>query len=193
MIETRKTICNRDCPDACGIVATVEDGKVTKIRGDKEHPVTRGFLCYRTSLFLSTQYSAARIKTPLLRHNGKFHPISWDEALDMAVDRLMRIRNESGPAAIFHYRSGGSLGLLKHLCDYFFEQFGPVTIKRGDICSGAGDAAQELDFGEEDSHDIFDLRQYWSSRRRSFILFQTSWRFRPFLRQGGIGCASNSL
>ena len=157
MIETRKTICNRDCPDACSIVATVEDGKVTKIRGDKEHPVTRGFLCYRTSLFLSTQYSAERIKTPLLRHNGKFHAISWDEALDMAVDRLTRIRNESGPAAIFHYRSGGSLGILKHLCDYFFEQFGPVTIKRGDICSGAGDAAQELDFGEEDSHDLFDL------------------------------------
>ena len=157
MIETRKTICNRDCPDACGIVATVEDGKVTKIRGDKEHPVTRGFLCYRTSLFLSTQYSAERIKTPLLRQNGKFHPISWDEALDVAANRLVRIRDESGPAAIFHYRSGGSLGMLKHLCDYFFEEFGPVTIKRGDICSGAGDAAQELDFGEEDSHDLFDL------------------------------------
>ena len=62
-----------------------------------------------------------------------------------------RIRAESGPAAIFHYRSGGSLGLLKHLTDYFFERFGPVTIKRGDICSGAGDAAQLLDFGDEDS------------------------------------------
>src|SRR5207237_243941 len=50
-----------------------------------------------------------------------------------------------------------SLGALKHLSDYFFEQFGPVTVKSGDICSGAGDAAQLLDFGEEDSHDIFDL------------------------------------
>src|SRR5207253_1342447 len=46
---------------------------------------------------------------------------------------------------------------LKHLSDYFFEQFGPVTVKSGDICSGAGDAAQLLDFGEEDSHDVFDL------------------------------------
>lgn len=157
MIETRKTICNRDCPDACGIVATVEDGKITRIRGDKEHPITRGFLCYRTSLFLSTQYSTERLTQPLLRSNGQFHPISWDEALDLAADRLATIRKESGPAAIFHYRSGGSLGLLKHLSDYFFEQFGPVTIKRGDICSGGGDAAQELDFGEKESHDIFDL------------------------------------
>ncbi|MCI0418489.1 MAG: molybdopterin-dependent oxidoreductase [Acidobacteria bacterium] len=138
-------------------MATIEDGRITKIRGDKEHPITRGFLCYRTSLFLSTQYSQERLTSPLLRHNGEFHPISWEEALDLAADRLTMIRNESGPAAIFHYRSGGSLGLLKHLSDYFFERFGPVTTKRGDICSGGGDAAQTLDFGEEESHDIFDL------------------------------------
>src|SRR5262249_47508201 len=55
------------------------------------------------------------------------------------------------------YRSGGSLGLLKHLSDYFFERFGPVTMKRGDICSGGGDAAQDLDFGDSDSNDLFDL------------------------------------
>ena len=46
---------------------------------------------------------------------------------------------------------------MKHVIDYFFETFGPVTIKSGDICSGAGDAAQLEDFGEEDSHDLFDL------------------------------------
>src|SRR5262245_28309933 len=157
MTETKKTLCNRDCPDACGIVATVEDGRVTKIRGDKEHPITLGFLCYRTSLFLSTHYSSERLTSPLLRRNGDFHPISWDEALDLAADRLTTIRRESGPAAIFHYRSGGSLGLLKHLGDYFFERFGPTTTKRGDICSGAGDFAQVADFGDEDAHDLFDL------------------------------------
>ncbi|MBI4469339.1 MAG: molybdopterin-dependent oxidoreductase [Acidobacteria bacterium] len=157
MKATVRTICNRDCPDACSIVATVENGRVTRIRGDKDHPITRGFLCFRTSLFLSTQYAPERLTTPLLRRNGDFHPIAWDEALDLAADRLMTIRRESGPAAIFHYRSGGSLGVLKRLSDYFFEKFGPVTIKRGDICSGAGDEAQMVDFGEEDSHDIFDL------------------------------------
>lgn len=157
MVEIRRTICNRDCPDACSIVATVEDGRVTRLRGDRDHPLTRGFLCYRTSLFLSTQYSPERLTSPLLRSNGAFREISWDDALDLAAERLVSIRRESGPAAIFHYRSGGSLGMMKYVSDYFFEQFGPVTIKRGDICSGAGDAAQELDFGEEDSHDVFDL------------------------------------
>src|SRR4051812_4835227 len=151
--EMRKTVCNRDCPDACAIVAHVEDGRVVELGGDPSQPVTNGFLCWRTNNFLPLQYRSDRLTTPLLRGQ----PVSWDEALDFAARELLRIRAESGPAAIFHYRSGGSLGALKHLSDYFFEKLGPVTTKRGDICSGAGDAAQMLDFGEEDAHDIFDL------------------------------------
>ncbi len=132
MREIRKTVCNRDCPDACSIVAHVEDGKVVQLRGDPLHPVTDGFLCWRTNNFLPLQYSKERLTAPLLR--GK--PVSWDEALDFAARELLRIRTESGPSAIFHYRSGGSLGALKLLSDYFFSEFGPVTVKRGDICSG---------------------------------------------------------
>ncbi|GAC1535396.1 MAG: molybdopterin-dependent oxidoreductase [Myxococcales bacterium] len=158
MPELRKTLCNRDCPDTCSITAHVEDGRVTKIGGDPDHPVTRGFLCWRTNQFLKLQYSPDRVTQPLLRDaSGELRPVSWEVALDHAAATLSRIRAESGPAAIFHYRSGGTLGALAHLTDYFFEKFGPVTIKRGDICSGAGDAAQLLDFGVEDSHDLFDL------------------------------------
>jgi anaerobic selenocysteine-containing dehydrogenase len=155
VIETRKTVCNRDCPDTCGVVAHIEDGKVVRLTGDPDHPVTQGFLCWRTHNFLPLQYSPDRLTTPLLRGE----PVSWDEALDFAAAQLLRIRDESGPAAIFHYRSGGSLGALKHLNDYLFARFGPVTVKSGDICSGAGDAAQLLDFGEEDSNDLFELRK----------------------------------
>ena len=158
MPELKKTICNRDCPDACSIVAHVENGRVTRIGGDPDHPVTQGFLCFRTNRFLERQYSPERLTRPLLRNaRGELEPVSWDAALDFAAGKLLQIRKESGPAAIFHYRSGGTLGALMHLTDYFFEKFGPVTVKRGDICSGAGDAAQLTDFGVEDSHDLFDL------------------------------------
>src|SRR5258706_3345931 len=156
-VETHRTVCNRDCPDACGLVATVEDGKLIRLGGDPDHPVTNGFICYRTSHFPEKQNSPDRVTTPLLRKGGNLVPATWDEALAFLADRLLAIRAESGPAAILHYRSGGSLGMLKHLVDYFFELFGPVTVKRGAICSGAGDAAQETDFGEEESHDVFDI------------------------------------
>ncbi|MBM3962232.1 MAG: molybdopterin-containing oxidoreductase catalytic subunit [Planctomycetes bacterium] len=151
------TTCNRDCPDACGITATVEDGKVTQLVGRKDHPVTNGFLCFRTSRFPELAASPARVSQPLVRKDGVLQPASWDEALALVAGRLLQIRQESGPAAIFHYRSGGSLGILKHLTDLFFDQFGPCTGKVGDICSGAGEAAQLHDLGTSDSNDLFDL------------------------------------
>jgi anaerobic selenocysteine-containing dehydrogenase len=157
MLEKRKTLCSRDCPDTCAIVATIEDGKVTRLQGDPNHPITKGFLCYRTGHFLHQQYDPNRITTPLLREGKDFRRASWEEALDKIAASFTKIMSESGPAAIFHYRSGGSLGMLKMLSDYFFEKLGPVTIKSGDICSGGGDAAQMADFGDEESSDIFQL------------------------------------
>lgn len=169
-----KTICNRDCPDACSIVATVEDGRITHLAGDPDHPVTQGFLCYRTSHFLETQYSSQRLTKPLLRSSasGKLLPVSWEEALSYTADKLLQIRKESGPASIFYYRSGGTLGMMGAVVDRFWEHFGPVTVKRGDICSGAGDAAQIEDFGIEESSDFFDLQN-----AKSILL----WGKNPFI------------
>ena len=169
---TSRTVCNRDCPDACGLIATVEDGRLVRLAGDPAHPVTKGFLCSRTSQFPARQNSPDRLTTPLLRDGSGFRRISWEEALAFAAERLLAIRAESGPAAILHYRSGGSLGLVKSVVDLFFELLGPVSVKRGDICSGAGDAAQVADFGDEESHDFFDL-----ARSKGILL----WGKNPFV------------
>ncbi len=156
-VHQARTTCNRDCPDACGIVATVTDGVVTKLEGDPDHPVTKGFLCFRTSRFPELQASEQRVTQPLVRRDGRLEPVTWEVALDVVAKKLLQVRDESGPAAIFHYRSGGSLGILKHLTDLFFDEFGPCATKIGDICSGAGEAAQLLDLGTSDSNDLFDL------------------------------------
>ncbi|MFO0579574.1 MAG: molybdopterin-dependent oxidoreductase [Polyangia bacterium] len=185
MPELRRTTCNRDCPDACSIVATVEDGRIVRLAGDPAHPITRGFLCYRTSHFLSNQYAPDRLRAPLLRSRstGRLQEVSWQQALDFAASELVRIRDESGPAAIFHYRSGGTLGMMGALVDYFFEKFGPVTTKRGDICSGAGDAAQLTDFGIEDSSDVHDLRNARNILLWGKNVFVSSPHLIPILRE----------
>jgi anaerobic selenocysteine-containing dehydrogenase len=158
MVEHKaRTTCNRDCPDACGIVATIDDGVIVKLEGDPDHPVTKGFLCYRTSRFPELLASGVRVAQPMIRRNDRLEPATWDAALDLIAKKLLQVRDESGPEAIFHYRSGGSLGILKHLTDLFFDEFGPCTTKVGDICSGAGEAAQLTDFGTSDSNDLFDL------------------------------------
>jgi anaerobic selenocysteine-containing dehydrogenase len=154
---TVKTACNRDCGDACSIVATVENNRITKLAGDPDHPITKGFLCHRTSRFLERQYSPDRLTTPLVRDGDGFQPASWETVLSRITQSMLQFREESGPASIMHYRCGGSMGMMKLVTDYFFERFGPVTIKTGDVCTGAGDSAQQLDFGTVDSHDVFDL------------------------------------
>lgn len=156
----RHTTCSRDCPDTCSLVVEVnEQGQAVKLRGSGQDPVTQGFLCERTSRFLDRQYSSDRFTQPHWRpHKGApLEAVSWDFALDRIAAKMLQCRAESGPASLLHYRSGGSLGLLKQLSDLLFEKFGPVTLKRGDICSGAGEAAQEMDFGICDSHDHLDL------------------------------------
>jgi anaerobic selenocysteine-containing dehydrogenase len=155
--EIRRTTCSRDCPDACAILATIENGSITQLRGDPDHPVTRGFLCFRTSRFAELHQGPTRITHPLRRRGDRFEQVPWEEAMGAIAEQLLKVRRESGPAAIFHYRSGGSLGILKHLTDLFFDQFGPCTAKVGDICSGAGEAAQVEDLGTSDSNDLFDL------------------------------------
>jgi anaerobic selenocysteine-containing dehydrogenase len=135
----------------------IEDGRVVRLLGDKTDPVTRGFLCERTSKFTYRQYAPDRFTSPMRRTGDRLAPIGWDEALDLAAEKLLEARRRLGPASVLNYRSGGSLGILKHVVDLVFARFGPVTTKRGDICSGAGDAAQEVDFGINESHDLFDL------------------------------------
>ena len=155
-----KTACNRDCPDGCGVIATIEDGKVTRLQGDPDHPVTQGFLCHRTSRFLERQYDPERITKAMVRRtkgSDEWEEVEIGTALDVVAEKLISFRNEFGPASIMNYRCGGSMGMMKYVTDYFFQKFGPVTIKEGDICAGAGDWAQEQDFGTQDSNDIFDL------------------------------------
>jgi anaerobic selenocysteine-containing dehydrogenase len=91
------------------------------------------------------------------KDSEEFLPISWDQALDLVAQKMREVREQHGAESIFHYLSGGSLGYLKQLTNVVFNQFGPCTLKRGDICSGAGEWAQEQDFGISDSSEAEDL------------------------------------
>src|ERR1700693_531026 len=106
--------CPHDCPDACGGVITVQDGRATKIQGDPSHPVTRGFLCAKVAKYLDRVYSPDRVLYPMRRVRAKgpkpdargaqsFERISWDEALDQISGRFRQIIAESGSEAILPY------------------------------------------------------------------------------------------
>ena len=141
--------CSHDCPDACGVLITVEDGRATKIQGDPRHPFTRGFLCAKVAKYLDRVYSPDRVLYPMRRMapkgpadpNHAFQRISWDEALDDIAARFQKIIAEFGSEAILPYSYGGTLGLLNSasMDRRFFHRLGASRLERT-ICSAAGEA-----------------------------------------------------
>ncbi|WP_244894175.1 molybdopterin-containing oxidoreductase family protein [Planobispora rosea] len=109
--------CPLDCPDTCSWVVTVEDGEAVKLRGNPDHPYTRGALCVKVNRYLEHTRAADRILHPMRRIGpkgaGVFERISWDEALEEISVRLRAIVDEHGGEAIWPYNGTGSLGYLQ--------------------------------------------------------------------------------
>jgi molybdopterin guanine dinucleotide-containing S/N-oxide reductase-like protein len=146
--------CPHDCPDACGVLITVKDGKATRIQGDPAHPVTRGFLCAKVAKYLDRVYSPDRVLYPMKRVRPKgpdagegaratpaFERITWDEAVDEITSGFKRIVAEFGSEAILPYSYGGTLGALNgsSMDRRFFHRLGASQLARN-ICSAAGEA-----------------------------------------------------
>ena len=158
--------CPHDCPDACGVLITVEDGRATKIQGDPGHPVTRGFLCAKVAKYLDRVYSPDRVLYPMRRIQPKgvgvavtnagggaratqvWRRISWDEALDEIASRFRAVISEFGSEAILPYSYGGTLGALNggSMDRRFFQRLGASELERT-ICSSAGEAGLESVMG----------------------------------------------
>ncbi len=150
------TTCTRDCPNSCGLVATVEDGTLIRLTGSTDHPLTKGVTCHKAAKYIKRVYSPERIIYPMQRVGKEWKKISWDAALDIIADKMKRIRDEDGPEAILYYQGYGERTALKLLNKYFFNLFGGVTTPRGSLCGGTGQASQNMDFGRRISHDPLD-------------------------------------
>jgi len=139
--------CPHDCPDACGVLITVEDGRATRIQGDPAHPVTRGFLCAKVAKYLDRVYSPERVLYPARRVGAKgpgarWERISWDSALDEICERFRQVSREFGSEAILPYSYGGTLGVLNGsgVDRAFFHRLGASQLARN-ICSKTGEVA----------------------------------------------------
>jgi len=144
--EVRHSVCALDCPDTCALLVNVQDGRATRLRGDPEHPVTRGFLCGKVAQYLDREYSPQRLLYPQKRvgakGDGRFERISWDEALDTIAEKLTAIAREFGSESILPYSYAGTMGKLNGsgMDRRFFHRLGASRLDRT-ICSSAGGEA----------------------------------------------------
>src|SRR5277367_471777 len=138
-MQTIRVVCAHDCPDSCSLLVKVENGQVTQVRGDPEHPFTAGFACAKTNRDAELVNSPERIATPLRRigakGDGKFAAIGWNEALDEIAAKWNSIIEESGPSAILGYAYSAHTGMMNRgLVNGFFHALGASRLDAGTVC-----------------------------------------------------------
>ena len=150
--STVDTVCPLDCPDACSLEVTVENGKVLTIDGSETHDATHGYICAKVRRFGERVYGDARIPHPLIREGGRdgaFQKATWDDALGLIATRMESIRDEWGAEAILPFSYGGSNGLLSQDTTdaRLFRQFGTSRLART-VCAMPTSTANQALYGK---------------------------------------------
>ena len=144
--------CPHDCPDTCSILTTVEDGKAIAVRGNPDHPFTRGRLCVKVNNYEERIYSDKRVLHPLKRVGPKgsrqFQRISWDEAIETIATRWKSIIAEHGAQAILPYSYLGTQGIINGLNvgDPLFNKLG-ATVSERTFCDSGSCTAYMMTIG----------------------------------------------
>ena len=113
-----KTTCPRDCYDGCGIIVHKRNGEIIKVKGNRDHPSTRGPLCAKCAVSYNGVWldENARLLYPLRRSgekgSGKFERISWDDALAEIANRFGEIDREHGADRIYHTHYTGTCSVI---------------------------------------------------------------------------------
>ena len=128
--------CPHDCPDTCSMIFEVQEGKLIGVKGNPDHPMTRGGLCVKLNDYEKRHYHPDRLLYPMRRTGPKgskqFERITWDEALNEIVTRWKAIIAEHGPQAIVPFSYLGNQGLVHGLNggDAFFNRMGATVTER---------------------------------------------------------------
>lgn len=146
--------CPLDCPDTCTWQLDVEDGRAVAIRGDRDHPFTRGALCGKVNRYLDAVNGPDRLTDPLLRVGPKgmgpasFRRATWDEAIGLVAAGLRTTIERDGPEAILPYYFAGTMGHVQGwtLGPRLFAHIGASRL-RTTICTAAAKAALQSLFG----------------------------------------------
>ena len=161
-VATHHSVCPLDCPDRCSLEVRVQDGRVVALDGSRVNPVTAGFICEKVRRYPERVYAKDRLLHPARRvgakGEGRFEPISWDEALDLVAKRLQQIRDVHGGEAILPFAYGGSNGLIAQgtADERFFRAIGASRLDRT-VCAAQTGAVNQALYGKMASVDLPDF------------------------------------
>src|SRR5215469_9783555 len=163
------------CVNKCSVIAVVENGVIRKLNPNPENPKSRSMLCARGNAGLQQVYDSARLKRPLIRAGnrgeGKWRPVSWDEAFDFTAQKLSATKEKYGP-------QGSLWSSTESFQEVFFKNlglsFGSPNIGRDPtLCLASVNLAYSATFGTVPSFDLANSKYIIMSGANRFESFIT--------------------
>jgi len=146
------SVCSLDCPDTCGLLVHKKDGKIIKVEGNPDHPVTKGAICNKVRNLPARLYDPSRLTHPLKRSgpkgSGEFTRMDWDEAIGLITNKWKALIEEHGAECILPYSFAGNMGRINMLGagQRFFHRLGASRMERT-ICNVAGNTGFSFTMG----------------------------------------------
>ncbi|WP_221563584.1 molybdopterin-dependent oxidoreductase [Alkalihalobacillus sp. TS-13] len=148
-----RAVCPLDCPDTCSLLVEKENGKITKVDGNPDHPVTNGTICHKVRKMPERTHHPDRLLYPMKRTGKKgdfsFERITWDQAYEEITSRFKRIIEKHGSQAILPYSFFGNMGIINSegMDRRFFNRMGARNLERT-ICNTAGAEGYKVTMGK---------------------------------------------
>ncbi len=183
------------CHTNCGVRIHMQNGSIVRIEGDQDHPVNRGHLCPKAQGLKPLLESEERLRFPLKKTKGGFTRISWDEALDLAADKLLKIRKTHGPESLFHAHGapvtyGARDGFLQFMGTYGSPNYTGVAntchVPRAVAFAGTFSARPEPDYENARLVVFWGTNPANTTRFCSYAAYDGFHRIIPRLKERGV-------
>lgn len=152
-----KAVC-RFCGIGCGVMVGVKDGKVQAVKGDEQNPVNKGLLCMKGWYLHKILYAEDRLKSPMIKQDGKFVEASWDEALDLVARTFKETIAKNGPDSVSYYGSGQNMAEEAYIANKLFKGCIGTNNVEGNprTCMASAVAGYTTTFGKDEPMGCLD-------------------------------------
>lgn len=155
--EWVKSVC-RFCGTGCGVLLGVRDGQLSAIRGDPQHPTTKGLVCAKSLFLPKIVHSKDRLKYPMVRKGGKLERASWDEAMSLVADKFAGAIKDHGADSVAYYGSGQALSEESYLANRLFKGGIGTNNVEGNprLCMASAVGGYVTSFGKDEPMGCYD-------------------------------------
>lgn len=152
-----KSVC-RFCGTGCGVQLGVQNGRLMALRGDPQHPTTKGLVCAKALFLPKIVYAPDRLKHPMIRRNGKLERASWEEAMKLVAEKFASAIKQHGPDSVAYYGSGQALSEESYLANRLFKGGIGTNNVEGNprLCMASAVGGYVTTFGKDEPMGCYD-------------------------------------